>query len=227
MQVYVGLPYQDLIKRQELPQPGRLPPVFPVVLYNGVKPWRANLSLAELIVAVPPDLQQLQAYQRYLLIDQSRLSDVALAAIDNFAAMAFRVERLQTGADVIEEIGRWSGLSEFESSPQILPLLSRWGARRLQRLARKRIIEFDRVVTEDQAMAVPVIKSFADAWRYEAELYMRRELLKKLLVKRFGTLSRKLNKRIEWAEMDDLDRWFDRIFDARSIQEIFAESQPA
>lgn len=227
MQVYIGLLYQDLIKRHELPQAGWLPPVFPVVLYNGVKPWRANLSLAELIVAVPPDLQQLQAFQRYLLIDQSRLPDVALAAIDNFAAMAFRVERLQTGADVIEEIGRWSGLSEFESSPQILPLLSRWGARRLQRLARKRIIEFDRVVTEDQAMAVPVIKSFADAWRYEAELYMRRELLKKLLVKRFGTLPRKLNKRIEWAEMDDLDRWFDRIFDARSIQEIFAESQPA
>ncbi len=227
MQVYIGLLYQDLIKRQELPKPGRLPPVFPVVLYSGAKPWRASLNLADLVIAVPPDLQHLQASQQYLLMDQSRLSEAELAEVNNFVAMAFRVERLQTGADIVEEIERWSRLPRFDAHPQILPLLGRWGARRLQGLARERIIDFDRVMMEDQVMAAPVIKNFADAWRYEAELYMHRELLKKLLVKRFGTLSRKFNKRIEWAEMDDLDLWYDRIFDAHSIQDIFAEGQPA
>lgn len=38
MQVYIGLLYQDLIKRDELPQPGRLPPVFPMVLYSAGHP---------------------------------------------------------------------------------------------------------------------------------------------------------------------------------------------
>ena len=41
MQVDVGLLYQDLVKRHELPQPLQLPPVFPVLLYNGKRPWSA------------------------------------------------------------------------------------------------------------------------------------------------------------------------------------------
>ena len=48
-----------------------------------------------------------------------------------------------------------------------------------------------------------------------------------MLVKRFGPLSARLNKRIENAEMEDLDLWFDRLFDARTVREIFADKQPA
>ncbi len=33
--VYLGLLYQDLIKTKQLARTGRLPPVLPVVLYNG------------------------------------------------------------------------------------------------------------------------------------------------------------------------------------------------
>jgi predicted transposase YdaD len=35
MMVYVGLLYQDLIKRGDVLADGRLPPVLPIVLYNG------------------------------------------------------------------------------------------------------------------------------------------------------------------------------------------------
>ena len=35
MMVYVGLLYQDLIKRGEVLDDGRLPPILPIVLYNG------------------------------------------------------------------------------------------------------------------------------------------------------------------------------------------------
>ncbi|GJJ04786.1 hypothetical protein RugamoR64_53240 [Duganella rhizosphaerae] len=76
-------------------------------------------------------------------------------------------------------------------------------------------------------MGVPVIKNFADAWRYEAALYEHRERLRKLLTKRFGKIPARLNNRIEYAEMDDLDLWFDRIFDAKSIKDIFAETLTA
>lgn len=53
MQVYIGLLYQDLIKRGELPQRDCLPPVFPVVLYSGKRRWHARMDLSELIVPVP------------------------------------------------------------------------------------------------------------------------------------------------------------------------------
>jgi hypothetical protein len=41
MMVYVGLLYQDLIKRGEALADGRLPPVLPIVLYNGSPSWTA------------------------------------------------------------------------------------------------------------------------------------------------------------------------------------------
>ena len=39
--VYLGLLYQDLIKTKQLTRTGRLPPVLPVVLYNGKPRWTA------------------------------------------------------------------------------------------------------------------------------------------------------------------------------------------
>ena len=55
--VYLGLLYQDLIKTKQLTQTGRLPPVLPVVLYNGKPRWTAAEEIAELIEAVPGGLE--------------------------------------------------------------------------------------------------------------------------------------------------------------------------
>jgi hypothetical protein len=62
MQVYIGLLYQDLINHGGLPQPDRLPPVFPAVLYSGKRRWRARMNLSELIVPVADGLESLQAF---------------------------------------------------------------------------------------------------------------------------------------------------------------------
>jgi predicted transposase YdaD len=37
IQTYIGLLYQDLIRAEDLTEAHRLPPVLPIVLYNGVK----------------------------------------------------------------------------------------------------------------------------------------------------------------------------------------------
>ena len=50
---YVGLLYQDLIRRGEALEGKRLPPVLPIVLYNGDAPWKAATNIAELIPKVP------------------------------------------------------------------------------------------------------------------------------------------------------------------------------
>lgn len=225
MQVYVGLLYQDLIKRHELPEPGKLPPVFPVVLYNGAKPWRAAKNLAELIVTVPADLQHLQAAQRYLLVDQYRLKPADLALLNNLAAMAFRVGRTRAASDLATELNKWQGKAESDS---VLKGLGQWGAWHLRRLARKRIIDLQSSIEEIAVMTTtPEFKTFGDVFRYEAGVYADQERMKKLLIKRFGAVPAKFIKRVDNAEMDELDRWYDRLFDARRIQDIFAEDRPA
>ncbi|OIO91164.1 MAG: hypothetical protein AUK03_11725 [Anaerolineae bacterium CG2_30_64_16] len=74
---YVGLLYQDLIRRRELAPGGRLPPVVPVILYNGLPRWQAAQDIAELIAAGPGGLAAYRPRLRYLAIDQDAVSDMA------------------------------------------------------------------------------------------------------------------------------------------------------
>lgn len=227
MQVYVGLLYQDLVRRHELPQPHQLPPVFPVVLYNGKTPWSARTSLTDLIAPLPLDLQALQAAQRYVLVDQRRLKSDVLDRFDNYAAIAFRLERLETAQDISDELEKWRVMSPVVSTSTVQQGITRWAANRLRRRGQQRIINLTDASKEVKAMSVPIFRSLDDALRYEALLDGHRERLKKMLIKRFGPLSARLNKRITYAEMDDLDRWSDRLFEAKSIRQVFADKQPA
>ncbi|GAB6042682.1 hypothetical protein JCM17961_33590 [Endothiovibrio diazotrophicus] len=54
---YLGLLYQDLIKRGRMKPRAQLPPVLPLVLYNGVPRWGAPLEIGELIEPAPGGLE--------------------------------------------------------------------------------------------------------------------------------------------------------------------------
>ena len=74
--VYVGLLWQHLEKEKRLLPDGRLPPVVPVVLYNGKPRWTSPLSLREL-VGLPQNspLWQWQPEMRYYLLEECAYSD--------------------------------------------------------------------------------------------------------------------------------------------------------
>ena len=63
---YTSLLYQELGRRGELGEPGRWPPVLPIVLYNGDAPWTATLEMRELIAEVTDALSPYQPSQRSL-----------------------------------------------------------------------------------------------------------------------------------------------------------------
>lgn len=55
---YVGLLWQDLIRQRCLTPAGKLPPVLPLVLYNGYGAWSAALDVAELVEDLPGGLER-------------------------------------------------------------------------------------------------------------------------------------------------------------------------
>ncbi len=69
---YVGLLYQDLIRRHEVLPGHRLPPVLPIVLYKGDAPWRAATDIAAMIPKAPGLVSQFLPRLAYLLIDQNQ-----------------------------------------------------------------------------------------------------------------------------------------------------------
>ncbi len=56
----------------------------------------------------------------------------------------------------------------------------------------------------------------------QGSLQGQRALLIRLLTRRFGTLPEDVGPRVAMAADDDIARWSDRIFDAASLDHVFA-----
>ncbi len=92
--VYTGLLYQDLIKSGAVVPGQHLPPVFPLVLYNGTGRWTAARDIAELIAPLPGALARYRPQQRYHLIDEGRIGKETLEQATSVAAELVRLETL-------------------------------------------------------------------------------------------------------------------------------------
>jgi hypothetical protein len=95
--VYVGLLYQYLIETLELKSTDKLPPVLPLVIYNGSQRWKAAQDISELIETVPGGLEKYRPHLRYLLIDEGTYGDSQLAPLmKNLVAALIRLENTRT-----------------------------------------------------------------------------------------------------------------------------------
>jgi hypothetical protein len=77
---------------EQLTASGQLPPVLPLVLYNGVRRWQAPEEVAELVATVPGDLERYRPCLRYFLLDEGRFTEDDLAPLRDLAAALFRLE---------------------------------------------------------------------------------------------------------------------------------------
>jgi predicted transposase/invertase (TIGR01784 family) len=103
---YLALLYQDLIRQKALTPSGRLPPVFLLVLYNGTRPWRGALDVADLIEPVPGGLEAYRPHLRYALLDEMRVPEMELESERNLAAALFRLEKSRDLEDFRRQVAR-------------------------------------------------------------------------------------------------------------------------
>ena len=98
---YVNLLYRHLLTGRRFGASDRLPPVLPVVLYNGDSPWTAATSVGELVApaagtsggvgAVP-----FYADSGYVLLDVGRAQGGESAADDDVLSLVMAVERMSS-----------------------------------------------------------------------------------------------------------------------------------
>jgi predicted transposase/invertase (TIGR01784 family) len=119
LMVYLGLFYQDLIQRHQLTPEGKLPPVLPLVLYNGHPPWGAARDVADLIAGIPGGLERYRPQLRYCLLDEERMADSELESLRNVAAALFRLEKSH-GPQDIERI--LTALLDWLQEPELAEL---------------------------------------------------------------------------------------------------------
>jgi predicted transposase YdaD len=90
---YVALLWQDLIDQGQVTGAGRLPPVLPIVLYNGDRPWSAPTELKELLAPAPSFLAQYQPNARHLFLDENRAATSHELGVRNVVAAVFALEQ--------------------------------------------------------------------------------------------------------------------------------------
>ncbi|MEQ5857796.1 Rpn family recombination-promoting nuclease/putative transposase [Halomonas sp. EF61] len=104
---YVGLLYQDLVKQKQLTRSGKLPPVLPIVLYNGERRWSAPVNVRDLIQAGPGSLAHYRPDLSFLLLDEGALvADQQFSSeARNVVSAIFQLEHHRSPADAVELIG--------------------------------------------------------------------------------------------------------------------------
>jgi hypothetical protein len=215
MMVYLGLLYQDLLKRGETAPSGKLPPVLPLVLYNGYAPWGAAREISELIEEVPGGLERYRPRLRYCLLDEMRMADSELEPLRNLAAAVFRLEKSR-GTEAMERVLeaaiewlREPGLEELRKS------FTDWVLKVLLP-SRVRGVRFPKLfdLQEVKAMLAESGLSWSDQWEQEGiekglqkglhqALEQVRTTLLRELERRFGPLPERVQRRVD--EIDSLE----------------------
>ncbi|MCG5531742.1 Rpn family recombination-promoting nuclease/putative transposase, partial [Halorhodospira halochloris] len=111
MMTYLGLLYQDLIAQGKLTSDGQLPPVLPVVLYNGQRRWSAATDIDSLIERIPGGLSAYRPQMRYMLLDEGALlSKDNSPELHSLVHALFRLEHSRTPDDmrsIVATLSKW------------------------------------------------------------------------------------------------------------------------
>ena len=125
MLTYTALLYQRLDADGVLRDHGALPPVLPVVLYNGRRPWTAPVEMTDLVAAGSDLLAPYQPSQRYYLLDGARVADADLPA-DNLVSALIALEKTRDAAGLREVLRALSDLLRAQGDDHLTRAFVTW-----------------------------------------------------------------------------------------------------
>ena len=220
MMTYVGLLYQDLIRRNEVLKGKKLPPVLPIVLYNGDAKWTAATDIAELIPRAPGLVAKYLPKLSYLLIDENQYAEADLAGLKNLMAAVIRFEHPENEQVLLRLVDLVNEMSD--GSPELKRILAIWIRAVLLRQSKGTLVLPK--VRDLKELKMTLAERF-DTWahQYRQEGIEKGEalLLQRQLTRRFGTLPSGIVGKIAAATSAQLEQWGDRVLDAASLEEVF------
>jgi len=170
MMTYLGLLYQDLLKTKAVKSGDKLPPVLPVVLYNGEPGWNAPNNIKDIITKPPRGFEKYIPDFQYLLIDEGKIGDAELESLQTLVSALFQLERQQTPEtvrNIVSKLIDWLKKPEQQSLRRAFTV---WLARVIlpSRYPDESIPEFDDL-QEVNAMLSETVKSWPAKWMAEGE----------------------------------------------------------
>jgi hypothetical protein len=210
-----------------------LPVILPVVLHQGPAPW-AIPTLVDLC-ELPPDLAKLVTpfTPRFdvALLDLGRWTPRRLRSLPpGLARLGLAVMRAarRDDEDLVGLFGRWPEdvhrACTARSRRTFSDLVSYTAWARGERADADYVERVQRVIRPaDREAFMAGFKLFSEQMRDEGRLEHARDLLARLLRRRFPEVATDRLARIDSASLDDLDRWTERLVVASTLDDIFRE----
>ncbi len=165
---YVACFYDHLIKTGETTAAQGLPPVFPVLIYNGSRRWTAKHDIYDLIQPEPPVfLHRYQPHLRYYVIDIGRYTEQELAQRSTPLSGVFSIENVVGGPEQLHRaIERMVALIQSDPNRgRIDKVVTRWLKRHLKRLGAEVNVDPINSVVEDKAMLAENLEQWVEQER--------------------------------------------------------------
>lgn len=252
MLVYTGLFYQRLLKEKPLRQGERLPPVLPIVFYNGDAEWWAPLEMSELIESVPASFARHVPSMSMCLIDEKRWSLEDLEALlDNVVAGLARIDKGQGPEDLAAMVRRFNRWLDQPDQRALRRDILAWLTKVVfpARLPDETIPELGDL-DEFQTYVETKMQTWPEQWKAEGreeglrlgrqegvelgrqegvELGLRQgqlageaAILRRQLEFKFGTVSATSEAHIATASADQLLAWAERLLTAETVDDVFS-----
>ncbi len=250
--VYVASFYQDLHRQKRLSESGKLPPVLPVVLYNGERPWRAPCAVEEMIETVPEALAKYQPRMSYFLLDERRTRFELAEEERNTVAALLALEQSRVGDDVFDVVlflvnslrepkheslrqafkelilkvlsTEFAPIAEvFDRPEDLMTTKERLKTWYDEQQAASRAQGLDEGI--EQGLQEGIQKGLQEGIRkgiQKGRAEGQRTLLAKQLKLKFGTLDAAAEARLANATAAQLGVWAERVLTASSLDEIWS-----
>ena len=148
----------------------KLPPVLPVVLYNGKAKWSYPCEIGKLIETFSRDLDRYAPKMEFLLLDESRFCAEDLRSLEikqgkNLVSALFRLENATDNHGIIEVVEELLSWIELPRQQNLSRAIAAW----FNRVFRESKNQVESIpVFEDLSEVKSMLRETVQQWRKEA-----------------------------------------------------------
>lgn len=233
---YTGLLYQDIIRSMGLKKGDKLPPVLPIVIYNGSEKWSGPHEVAELIDPVHPALADFSPRMRYFFLHEAAVApDYTEQHPGNLMGHLIALGQCRDPYQMRDCIVRLQQQLADPQYKQIRQTFSIWLSRLLRARFRNDAIPEQHDLEEVNAMLAQNLEQ----WMHDFEAHSKakgraegkaegrvdgeRDLLLKQIKLKFGAIPAWAQAQLDHATPAQLDVWGERILSADSLEALLAD----
>ena len=169
---YVACFYDHLLKNKKTTLKKGLPPILPIVLYNGSKRWTAKHDIFDMITPEPPAfLKAYQPHLRYYLVDEGRYTDEELGLKSSPLSGMFSIENAgKSFEDLQRAVDRIVAIIKADPNKErIDKIVTRWIKRHLKYLGAEINLDKLNSLIEDRDMLAENLENLVQKERLQSE----------------------------------------------------------